>query len=109
MTKYFNSSPDDMLLAIGPSIRGCCYSVDTGVMKAIFNATGEGDYYREQEKKYLVDLPLANRVQAISAGIPDRKIWISSECTCCNPEKFYSYRFLRNYDGSQGGFIGMLC
>jgi polyphenol oxidase len=108
MTEYFGSTQDDILLALGPSIRGCCYCVDAEVMEAIVNATGDGDYFREQEKKYLVDLSHANRIQALSEGIPAGNIWISSECTCCNPEKYYSYRFRKDYGGSQGGFIGIL-
>lgn len=108
MTEHFGSSPDTLLIAVGPSIRGCCYKVDAEVKDAVVRATGDGDYYRVQGEKYVVDLSQANRLQALSVGVPDTSIWISSECTCCNPGKFYSYRFHNDYGGRQGGFIGIL-
>ena len=108
MMEHFGSSPDTLLIALGPSIRGCCYHVDTEVKESIVKATGSGDYYRVWGEKYVVDLSHANRLQALSAGVPDTNIWSSSECTCCNPGKFYSYRFQKDYAGRQGGFIGIL-
>ncbi|MCG2721047.1 MAG: peptidoglycan editing factor PgeF [Thermodesulfovibrionales bacterium] len=108
MTEHFGSSSDTILIALGPSIRDCCYNVDTEVKEAVVRATGDGDYYRVRGEKYVVDLSHANRLQALSAGIPDSNIWSSSECTCCNPGKFYSYRFHKDYAGRQGGFIGIL-
>lgn len=108
MTGCFGSSPETMLIALGPSIRDCCYTVDAGVKEAVCRATGDGDYCREQGEKYMVDLARANRLQAISAGVPAPNIWSSPECTYCNPGKFYSYRFHNDYGGRQGGFVGML-
>ncbi|MDQ7788127.1 MAG: peptidoglycan editing factor PgeF [Thermodesulfovibrionales bacterium] len=108
MTECFGSPPESMLIALGPSIRACCYIVDTEVKEAVVRATGDGDYFRVRGEKYVVDLSHANRLQALSAGVPATNIWSSSECTCCNPEKFYSYRFHNDYGGRQGGFIGIL-
>lgn len=108
MRECFGSSPDAILIALGPSIRDCCYNVDAEVKEAIVRATGAGDYCRVRGEKYVVDLSHANRLQALSAGVSDTNIWSSSECTCCNPEKFYSYRFHNDYGGRQGGFIGIL-
>ncbi|MEW6585702.1 MAG: peptidoglycan editing factor PgeF [Nitrospirota bacterium] len=108
MVERFGSSPDNILVALGPSIGQCCYAVGPEVMEAVIRATGDGDFYSSVEKKYMVDLGRANRIQATSTGIPPGNIWLSGECTCCNPERFYSYRYSKEYDGSQGGFIGIL-
>jgi YfiH family protein len=109
MSEFFNSSPEDIIVAIGPSIRWRCYEVGYEVKDAICKATGEGTYYwKKNEKKYYLDLTSANMLQISSLGIPEKNIWISNECTYCNPDKYYSYRYSKFYNGSQGGFIGIL-
>ena len=107
MQERFRSLPEDISVAIGPSIRQCSYEVDEDVNIAVQEATGEGDYYRRQGNKFYVDLSSANRIQALSMGIPSQNIWQSDECTFCKPEKYYSYRYSGGSSGRQGGFIGM--
>ncbi|UCH46275.1 MAG: peptidoglycan editing factor PgeF [Nitrospiraceae bacterium] len=106
MREKYGSLPRDLVLAIGPSIRQCSYEVDEEVRNAVSAATGPGSYYKKRGEKYLLDLASANRIQAVKAGIPEGSIWRSDECTYCNPDKFYSYRYARE-TGRQGGFIGM--
>ena len=107
MSENFHSSADDMFIAIGPSIRGCCYHVGADVNEAIWASTGDGDYLSERESKLFVDLASANMLQAISLGVMREKIWISGECTFCNPERFHSYRYHGDLAGRQVGFIGV--
>jgi len=107
MVELFGSSPKDIVAAIGPSIRWQCYDVGSEVREAICKATGEGSYCISKEEKCFIDLPSANRIQALSSGIPGENIWSSFECTRCNPDRFHSYRYSRRYTGSQGGFIGV--
>jgi len=108
MVDMFCSSPSDILIAIGPSIRWCCYAVGYEVHSAIKEVTGEGDYYRERGEVYCLDLSSVNRYQALAMGIVEHHIGISGECTCCNPERFYSYRYARGPTGRQGGFIRIM-
>lgn len=107
MQKRFGSSVTDISIAIGPSIRGCSYEVDEEVKAEVEKATGKGDYFMRQEDKYFIDLSSANKIQSLSVGIPENNIWQSDECTFCNPQKYYSYRFSKGSTGRQGGFIGM--
>ena len=104
----YKCSVDNFFIAIGPSIRWCCYSVHYDVMHAVSYATGPGDYAVKKHDKYCLDLPSANKCQAISVGIPEKNIWLSEDCTFCNPDKYYSYRFARGTTGRQGAFIGRL-
>ena len=108
MVDMFCSSPADILIAIGPCIRWCCYTVGYEVHSAIREVTGEGDYYRERGEVYCLDLSSVNRCQALAMGITERHIRISGECTCCHPERFYSYRYARGSSGRQGGFIRIM-
>ncbi|NOZ69563.1 MAG: peptidoglycan editing factor PgeF [Deferribacteres bacterium] len=107
MQERFGCSAGDILAAIGPSIRGCCYEVGEDVRAGIQEATGSGDYFRRHGDKYLLDLATANKIQAVVAGIPGENIWQAGECTFCNPDKFHSYRYTKGTAGRQGGFIGI--
>lgn len=100
--------PKVFYIAIGPGIKGCSYEVDYEVSEAVIKATGEGDYYSCKGEKYFLDLPSANKYQTLSLGVPEENIWISDECTYCNPDKFYSYRYARGSTGRQAAFIGKL-
>ncbi len=114
----FKSNPREIVVAIGPSIRQCCYEVDPDVAYSVEKATGrcddiQGDdrrcgYVRKKGAKYHVDLPLANRYQALSEGIVAKNIWTSQDCTFCNPEKYCSFRYSKGTTCRQGGFIGMI-
>lgn len=107
MGDRFNSSASNILVAIGPSIKGCCYNVGYEVIEAVETATGKGDYWMKKGERYFIDLPSANKQQAVASGIPPENIWISDECTFCLPEKYYSYRYAKGPTGRQGGFIGL--
>jgi YfiH family protein len=111
----FKSVPENMVMAIGPSIRGCCYGVGYEVIEAIEKVTSSElrvksskDYIIKKGEKYCLDLPTANKYQAISSGVKPGNIWMSDECTFCLPEKYYSYRYAKGHTGRQGGFIGII-
>lgn len=111
----FSGDPRDILMAIGPSIKSCCYEVDPDVAHAVAKASGHEDtipgarireeYIRKKGAKYHVDLPLANRHQALAEGLRQENIWITQDCTFCNPAKYCSYRYAKGTTCRQGGFI----
>lgn len=107
MSEHFGSLSEDIKIALGPSIRWSCYYVGQEVKDAIFEATGKGEYYLQRDGGYCIDLASANVCQAKSVGIPEENIWISHECTYCNPNEYHSYRYTKNLNGAQGGFIGI--
>ena len=108
MSQRFFSSPQDIIMAVGPAIRGCCYEVGYEVIESVVRASGEGDYYRTNGGKYCIDLASANRQQAVSSGVSPEQIWLADECTFCRPEKYYSYRFAKGTTGRQCGVIGIV-
>lgn len=101
----YNSAPEDLIVAIGPSIKGSCYIVGHEVADAVTGATGEGDYVSIRGERLYVDLPAANRLQAIYEGVIPGHIWVSDDCTHCLPDKFHSYRFTKGAAGRQYGII----
>jgi len=108
MIDRYHSSPIELLVAIGPSIRSCCYDVGYEVIEAIKGTAGKGEDVMNRGGKYFLDIPTANKYQALSMGVPSENIWMSDECTFCLPEKYYSYRFAKGPTGRQGGFIGIV-
>ncbi|MEO5357413.1 MAG: peptidoglycan editing factor PgeF [Nitrospirae bacterium YQR-1] len=105
----FKSDAADIVMALGPSIRSCCYEVGDEVIAAVSEATGEGDYVCIQSAggKH-IDLSTANKIQAVSLGVNPENIWISPECTCC-VSRYHSYRRSQKQNiattGRQGAFI----
>lgn len=107
MIRKYQSFKEDILLSIGPSIRWCCYDVGYDVLEDVKKETGDGKYFLEKGQKYCLDLPTANKYQALRLGIREENIWISEDCTYCLPGKYYSYRFSKGVTGRQYGLIGI--
>ena len=107
LVKIFDSNADDILAALGPAIRSCCYEVDEPVMKA-FAASGADWSVCAAENgngKWKLDLAAANREQLLAAGISDRNIEMTPQCVCCQHDWFFSYRRDEGETGRQAGFI----
>jgi YfiH family protein len=104
----YSGDGSNVIVAVGPGIKGCCYAVDHEVVDTVVKATGEGRYYSRKGEKYYLDLSEANRAQALDLGVPEDNIWVSDDCTFCNPDRFYSYRYSKGSTGRQGGFIGLI-
>ncbi len=102
MKDIYSSEPDDILIAIGPSIKGCCYEVKEDVVEALLMARDITK--RPEPGKYYIDLQKENIEQAILEGVKKENIWITPQCTRCNPMRFYSHRNRPN-EGRQAGFI----
>ncbi|MBF0541243.1 MAG: peptidoglycan editing factor PgeF [Nitrospirae bacterium] len=104
----FSSDPKDLIIAIGPSIKYCCYKVGQEVIDAVRLATGTGDYYKQENGDLYINLAEANRLQALSEGIDNSNIWTSTDCTYCKSDKYFSYRNSSQTTGRQGGFISLI-
>jgi len=59
------SDPKDLKVTIGPCIDKCCYPTDIRKL---------------------------NLEQLAKVGVPEENIEVNSDCTCCNKDKYYSYR-----------------
>lgn len=79
--------PEELVVALGPAIRKCCYEIGSEV-EAEFREEGH-EIQRFANNGHL-DLLEANRIQLLSVGI--NRILDSGLCTACHPELFYSYR-----------------
>ncbi|PKN70773.1 MAG: peptidoglycan editing factor PgeF [Deltaproteobacteria bacterium HGW-Deltaproteobacteria-12] len=107
MQKQYGSMPQHILAAIGPSIGKCCYEVDSAAAEAFAELKGKEDFLfpKTTKKKWMVDLPEANRRQLLDCGIPEQNIGLSGYCTMCHQNIFFSHRGSGGLTGRQINFI----
>ncbi|MGH9448601.1 MAG: polyphenol oxidase family protein, partial [Terriglobia bacterium] len=120
MRRIFGSKPGDLIAALGPSIRSCCYEVGQEVVDAFcgefvrgeeffrksLSGAGEGiapaaptflsltppGHVLPPRPFFYLDLVAAARDQLKSAGVPGRHIEVMDFCTSCQNSMFFSYR-----------------
>ncbi len=105
MVKHFGSKPEDIRAAIGPNIAQCHFETDGDVPEAMRAAFGPGaePYIEKRGEKYHVDIKGINALALRRSGV--RHIDISSDCTFCQPDRFWSHRVTKGVRGSQGAVI----
>ena len=91
--------------AIGPNIGPCCFQTDAEVPQALLAAFGPetAALIRQTGEKFYPDLKKINALALQKAGV--RQIDISTDCTVCQPDRFWSHRVHGPGRGSQGAII----
>ena len=56
-------------------------------------------------KKYQLDLWMANKLILMEAGVPEKQISVSCVCTCCNSDLLFSHRATGGKRGNLNGFL----
>jgi len=119
MQLEFGTRPEDVLAALGPAIGPCCYEVGPEVAQAFSGqfadaaewfegpferlATGEEPNplpwltmmppgHEPPPERVQLDLRAANHWQLVHAGLDPRNIAVSTLCTGCRTDLFFSYR-----------------
>jgi hypothetical protein len=95
MKRVLGSEPSQLLAAIGPGIRACCYEVGKDVAD-LFSREYPGCCLTSPVKghrdKYLLDLGKVLNSQMNLAGIRPENRYDLGACTRCNTREFFSYR-----------------
>jgi YfiH family protein len=97
MRTAFGTDPQDLVVAIGPSLGRCCGEMGEEVVEA-FRASGHspGDidrwFERAPGRKPHFDLWRANRDQLVRAGVPKSQVFAANLCTRTHAGRFHSYR-----------------
>jgi hypothetical protein len=92
LQRVFGSDPADLVAAIGPLIRECCYEVGPSTREA-FHEAGAGRWFSPGRGDRLqLNVAAANRDQLEAAGVPRDNIHDSGLCTACRLDTFFSYR-----------------
>ena len=103
MEEEFGCSPNDLLIALGPSIKGCCYEIDNKV----FLPEWEPFSTSTEKGKWRVDLVQINIALMKKEGIRAEQIFRFDLCTSCHHDLFFSHRKERGKTGRQLSFIGI--
>lgn len=98
MKQKYNSNPENIICAIGPTIRKCHFEVQKDVRDMFYN---EFKYmkdidniikYNEETKTYFIDTVEINKNLLKEEGILEENIIDSNVCTFCNSNIMHSYR-----------------
>jgi YfiH family protein len=117
MQREFSTHPKNIVAAIGPSIRPCCYQVGPDLVDA-FAAAGHERYLidrwfstpppprgSQQRSQLRLDVAGANRDQLILAGVPEGQINDVGLCTAMHLDVLTSYRAEKEDAGRIAGVI----
>ena len=133
MRKYFQSDPRNLVAAIGPGVRSCCYEVGEEVRakfetqfayaNSLFREVKESDPVREKYPllfltarapghselpvKLFLDLAEANRRQLLDAGVLAKNIDTATPCTACHSELLFSFRADKGVTGRMMAAAGI--
>lgn len=100
----YNSHPEDILAAIGPSIGECHFEVSDEIAGIFDKEFGE-DTVVKYDNKYHVNLEKACYSQFIAEGIPEKNITAAGICTYCNSDLLFSHRKTNGIRGNLGAII----
>jgi YfiH family protein len=95
LQEKYGTDPRDLIAAVGPGIRPCCFEVGAEV-QAQFAAEFPGEKiwtpHPERENKFYIDLPGVIRIQLTKSGMSGKNIFELNKCTSCHRDEFFSYR-----------------
>ena len=100
----FNSKRDNIVALIGPSICFDCFETSEEVANKVSNTVLNSDKYKcAKNGKCYADLKGINKAQLNEIGI--EKVDIAPYCTCCDNDKFFSYRKENKTTNRMSAFI----
>jgi polyphenol oxidase len=97
LAEKYGSRPEDLVVALGPSLGACCGEMGEEVVAA-FQQAGHDSvsidrwFSREPGRRPHFDLWRANTDQLEAVGVPSASIHVSGLCTRTHSQVFHSYR-----------------
>lgn len=114
MKEEFKSNPEDIICAIGPTIRKCHFEVEEDVKNKFIEEFKEICKEEEfvskgklvdDEQKYNIDTVYLNKKMLLDSGILEENIIDSNICTVCNSCLMHSYRIEKENAGRSTAII----
>jgi len=110
LIREYGTQPEDLRVAIGPAAGACCYEVGAQVLDE-FSARlpGSADLFTPTRAGHArINLFKANQNQLLTMGVIDERIHISSLCTMCRTDEFFSYRQEKSVHGKVGRLMAVI-
>ena len=97
---------ENLLAAIGPSARVCCYRVGEELRETFISADPNFALcFKNRDDGLFLDLQMANAMVLTQAGIKDDHISDCGECSVCRPDRYFSHRRSGAERGTMAAFI----
>jgi len=107
VTRY-QARADRLFAAVGPGIDACCFEVGSDVADRFAVRFGPDVVVTMPGRNPHVDLFTPVAVCLDEAGLSADRVERLGECTCCHPDRFFSYRRDGVGIGQHLSFIGLL-
>jgi purine-nucleoside/S-methyl-5'-thioadenosine phosphorylase / adenosine deaminase len=108
MGAAFGTDPTALLAFVGPGIGGCCYEVGEEVANAWCGRhDGASNALSPDRDRWSFDLRTANLEQLRWAGLDPARIDVSTICTRCAGERWFSHRGQGPLTGRFGAIIAL--
>lgn len=117
MQNKFGTDPADIICIFSPAIQKCCWKSQDkdlvfGFQEYWENIDIKNYVYKDDAEYYHVDFPYVITKDLIDAGIKRKNICNEKICTCCNSDKFFSFRKItqlhEKFFGVQSSIIELL-
>lgn len=105
LSSIYGSRPQDVVMALGPAIGGCCYEVEDSCIAPFRENYRKWEDFvtANSQSRFMLDLLKANAMDGMRAGILKENIHRSGECTSCNNDRWFSYR----KEGTTGRIVSL--
>ena len=100
--------PGELVAALGPCIKPCCYEVSPELARRFAERFGDGVVLRTRWGAPSVDLAEANRRALEALGVPRASIYVEPECTACRTDLYFSHRAEGGATGRMAAVIGLV-
>jgi YfiH family protein len=110
MDQIYGCRAEDIIAAIGPSIGLCCFEVGSEVVSEFSHKIEWSSRYsiKKDNGKWNIDLKGIVKQTLINSGVDAENICISSVCTKCSRDMFFSYRGDKGKTGSLAAIMQIL-
>lgn len=97
----------EVVAAVGPCIRACCFEVGPEVVDAARALAGESAVVQRGNGQPHVDLQRIVVEDLVQAGVPRGSVDVVARCSRCEADAFFSHRREAGFTGRQAGVIGL--
>lgn len=110
MSSNFGSRPENIVVAIGPSIGKCCFETGEEVYREFINKLAWSKEYciKTGDEKWHINLQGIIKRTLENAGLREENICVADICTKCNKDTFFSHRGDNGRTGSLAAILQLI-
>ncbi|GAV19367.1 laccase domain-containing protein [Mariprofundus micogutta] len=98
-----------IIASLGPCIGPCCFTIGEETAIALASCCQGATQFVTGSEQQHADLWQINQLQLLQSGLKKEHIEIINECTCCHPDRYFSYRRDSLSSGRHLGVVELSC